>query len=181
MKNKLLAMRNGLTFLWLRVVGFFPSHSIRKFFYRLAGMKIGHRSYIYAGAEIRNARGISIGDDVIVGHRVILDGRCGLTIEDNVNISTGCWIWTMQHDPQSPTFAAVGAPVLISKYSWLAGRVIVLPGVVVAEGVVVASGAVVTKCFDSYVMVGGVPAKVIGQRSRNLNYQLGSDGATPFI
>jgi maltose O-acetyltransferase len=87
----------------------------------------------------------------------------------------------MQHDPQSPTFAAVGGPVTIEKNAWLSGRSVILPNVLVREGTVVASGAIVTKSTEEYTMVGGVPAKKIGERNRDLSYRLGESGATPFI
>lgn len=164
----------------MRLVGFIPSHHLRKYFYRLAGMRIGRRSYIYAGAEIRAPRNIVIGDDVIVGHRAILDGRGGLTIGNNVNLSTGVWIWTLQHDPQSPTFAAVGAPVCVESDAWLSCRTVILPGVTISRGCVVAAGAVVTKTTTHFKIWGGVPAKEIGSRIETIAYRLGETPVTPF-
>jgi maltose O-acetyltransferase len=122
-------------------------------------MKNGRNSYIYSGAEIRAPRNITIGDDCIVGHSAIFDGRNGITIGNNVNISTGAWFWTMQHDPQSPTFAAVGGPIVIEENAWISDRAIVLPNVIIKAGAVVATGSVVTKNVDAYQIVGGVPEK----------------------
>jgi acetyltransferase-like isoleucine patch superfamily enzyme len=45
--------------------------------------------------------------------------------------------------------------------SWLASRVVVLPGVTIGEGAVVCAGAVVARDVDSHTMVGGVPAKLM--------------------
>ena len=42
------------------------------------------------------------------------------------------------------------------------------PGVEIGDGVVIASGAVVTKAAAPYTIVGAVPAKVIGNRYRDI-------------
>jgi maltose O-acetyltransferase len=52
-----------------------------------------------------------------------------------------------------------------------------LPGVTIGRGAVVAAGAVVTKDIPPLSIVGGVPAKVIGERkNKDLNYFLGRSG-----
>jgi acetyltransferase-like isoleucine patch superfamily enzyme len=42
--------------------------------------------------------------------------------------------------------------------------VILLPGVTMGRGSVVAAGAVVTKSFPPFSIIGGVPARIIGNR-----------------
>lgn len=156
-----------------------PSQLLRHAVYRWLGMKIGEGSIVYGRVEIRYPRGISIGPHSSIGHESILDGRGGLTIGASVNLSTGVWIWTGQHDVQSPSFAATFVPVTIGDYAWLGGRVIIMPGVSVGKGAVVASGAVVTKNVEEYTIVAGIPARPIGVRNRDLAYRLGSLG--PFM
>jgi maltose O-acetyltransferase len=135
-------------------------------------MRVAATAVIYGGAEIRSPRRIAIGEHTIVGHRAILDGRYGLEIGRNVNLSTGVWIWTAQHDPQSPDFDSKGAPVIIEDYAWVSSRCVILPGTRVGEGAVVAAGAVVTEDVPPYTIVGGVPASVIGRRTHDLRYEL---------
>ncbi len=84
----------------------------------------------------------------------------------------GVWIWTMEHDPQDPLYRVKGGPVIIEDYVWISCRVVILPGVTIGEGAVVAAGAVVTKDVAPYTIVGGVPAKEIGTRTKDLRYRL---------
>ncbi len=58
LKTILLELWTG--FLWWGV-GFLPFHSLRRFFYRLSGMKIGPQSTIHMMARIYQPAGISIG------------------------------------------------------------------------------------------------------------------------
>lgn len=55
-------------------------------------------------------------------------------------------------------------PIVVEDDVWLGFRVTVLSGVTIGRGAVVAAGSVVTKDVPPYVIVGGVPAKVIKYR-----------------
>jgi acetyltransferase-like isoleucine patch superfamily enzyme len=167
-------LQAGLIFLVLAKVAKVPSHRFRCTVYRSFGMKIGPTAHVYGGLEVREPHRVSIGNGVIVGHDVILDGRGGLSVESNVNISSQTAIWTMTHDPQSSTFEATTAPVVVEKHAWLGFRCTVLPGVRIGEGAVVASGAIVTKDVAPYAIVAGVPARQVGTRSCPIEYDLGA-------
>jgi len=165
--------REGLKFTLLRATGLIPSQHVRRFIYaRIFGLHLDSTAIIYCGAEVRSPRSIRIGRHTSIGHHAILDGRRGLTIGDNVNLSSGVWIWTLEHDPQSPDFGTVGGPVVIEDYAWISCRAVVLPGVRIGKGAVVAAGAVVAKDVPPYAIVGGVLATVIGERMRDLRYEL---------
>ena len=170
---------SGLKFLILLVTGHIPSHRIRCSVYRIFGLKIEKNSYIYGKAEIRSPRQISIGHNTMIGHNAILDGRGGLEIGNNVNMSSGVWIWTVEHDVHDNNFCSVTDRVVIEDYSWISCRTVILPGVRIGYGAVVCAGAVVTKSVEPFSIVAGVPAKKIGEREKNLKYTLGKP--TPFI
>lgn len=57
----------------------------------------------------------------------------------------------------------------------------ILPGVSIGEGAVVAAGAVVTSDVEPWTVVGGVPARKIGNREKKqYNYKPG-DFWIPFV
>ena len=149
-----------------------PLRCFRSWCYKCLGMKIGERSIIYMGLETREPKRVSIGKDTSIGHNCILDGRKGLMIGDHVNLSSEVMIWTLQHDMNDSGFKAVGGAVEIGDYAWVSARVIILPGRKIGKGAVVAAGSVVTKDVEDYAIVGGVPAKKIGERNRDLDYKV---------
>ena len=62
----------------------------------------------------------------------------------------------MTRQPGQPKQVKIGSDV------WIGTGAVVISDV--APGTIVGAGAVVTKAFEPYSILGGVPAKVIGQR-----------------
>ncbi len=130
-------------------------------------------AFLCLGVQMLEPVQVSIGRGSNVGPNCILDGRgAPLRIGDQVGISAHTHIWTLEHDVNSDDFRAVGGAVVLEDYVWLSSRVTVLPGVRIGRGAVVAAGAVVTRDVPPMAIVAGVPARIVGQRSSNLNYQM---------
>lgn len=173
-KRRISAIFLELDNMILRGVGYIPSHHIRRFFYRIEGMKIGRGSSIHMGVVFYDARNITIGKDSIIGENVVLDGRDILKIGNHVDIASEVMIYNAEHDVQDEKFKAVLAPVIIDDYVFIGPRAIILPGVSLGKGAVVAAGAVVTEDVSEMTIVGGVPAKEIGKRNlSDPSYKLG--------
>lgn len=134
---------------------------------------IGKQTNFLMGLEIRKGKNISIGSNCVINKKVLLDGRGGkLTIGNNVDIAQETNIWTLEHDVNDDYHIDKGADVVIEDYVWIASRCTILPGVTIGHGAVVASNCLVTKDVQPMTIVGGVPAKVIGQRKSGLKYNL---------
>ncbi|MDP3888737.1 MAG: acyltransferase [bacterium] len=158
----------------LRWVGFVPCHFTRKFFYNLAGIKIGKGSTIHMGCNFFEPSGISIGEGTIVGNGAFLDGRAPLVIGNHVDIASEVMIYNSEHDVHSEDWRAVELPVMIDDYAFVGPRAIILPGVKIGKGGVVAAGAVVTHDVEPGKIVAGIPAKEIGERKiKDYHYRLG--------
>ena len=158
----------------LRWTGCVPSHSWRRFVYRLSGMKIGKGSVIHMWASFFQPKNIKIGEDTIIGDHCFLDGRASLEIGDHTDIASQVLIYNSEHDLNDEGFKAIEQPVEIGDYVFIGPRALILPGVKIGKGAIIGAGAVVTKDVPVGKIVGGVPAEVIGERElKEFKYRLG--------
>ena len=152
-------------------VAHIPSFRIRQWYYRhFLHYTIGRASSIHMGVFVTGNH-IKIGDNVVVNRNVYLDGRIGITMKNNISISPEAYIVSMDHDPNDPHFATRGGEVVIEDNVWIGARAMILPGVCIGEGAVVSACAVVTKDVEPYQIVAGIPARSIGNRSRQIDYR----------
>jgi len=165
----------------VRFASIIPSNRLRRFALMCMGAKFGKGVVLYSGFEVRFPWKLRVGNGTVIGHNCILDCRGGIVIGSNVNMSSEAAIWTAQHDPQSAEFGIKVASVVIEDRAWLSFRTTVLPGVTVYEGAVLAAHAVATKDLPRFVIAGGIPARVIGQRNEHLTYELADSPYLHFI
>jgi len=168
-----LCLSGLATYIFNQFLMHIPSRHIRLFFFRRLVAKLGRGVGLLMGVELRHGRNVFIGNRVVINKGVLLDGRGGrLVIGDDVDIAQETNIWTLEHDPHSDTHTTKGGDVIIADHVWIASRVTILPGVRIGRGAVVATNSVVTKDVPSMAIVAGVPARVIGQRRSQLDYEL---------
>jgi acetyltransferase-like isoleucine patch superfamily enzyme len=165
-------MRNDLQDFYAEVIGRMPGHNLRLYLYRGLGIRIGKKTSIHRGCRFYAPGNVCISDHTVINRDVLLDGRSHLEIGENVSVSEGVLILTLEHDPNSPEFTTRGGKVVIEDYVFIGARALILPGVTIGRGAVVAAGSVVTQTVPEYQIVGGVPAHPIGQRSPDLRYSL---------
>ena len=121
-----------------KTFGLFPP------FYTDCGKNItvGKNVFINSGCKFQDQGGITIGDDTLIGHNVVLATlNHGIAPEE-------------RHD-------LFPASIHIGKNVWIGANAVVLPGVAIGDHAVIAAGAVVTKDVPANAVVGGIPAKVI--------------------
>lgn len=158
----------------LRWVGHIPLHSVRKLAYMAAGIKIGRFSTLHMWANFFNPLNIQIGEGTIIGDHCFLDGRAPLKIGNYVDIASQVLIYNSEHDLEKEDFSAIKEPVEIGDYVFIGPRAIILPGVKIGNGAIIAAGAVVTDDVPDFAIVGGIPARIIGERkNKDLKYRLG--------
>lgn len=107
-------------------------------------------------------------DNVAIGPYNIINAFDHCTIRKNSMLGPYVNINCADHgmEPGEPMRFQPGSygPVLIEEDCWIGSHAVILKGVTVGEGAIVAAGAVVTRDVPAFAIVGGVPARVIGDR-----------------
>lgn len=109
---------------------------------------------IRTGTYINRLTMLDAAECIDVGRNCMIGPRCHITDHDHGH-AAGVLIQDQER---------VTAPVKIEDDVWIGAGAIILKGVTIGRGAVVGAGAVVTKNVDAGTIVGGVPARVIGQR-----------------
>ena len=103
---------------------------------------IGKHVFMNSGCRFQDQGGISIGDDALIGHNVVMA--------------------TLNHalapEKRSTT---IPAPIVIGNNVWIGANATILGGVTIGDNAVIAAGAVVTKDVPANTVVGGIPARII--------------------
>jgi len=123
---------------------------------------VGKRVYLVNTLLNVESGSIFIGDNTIFGYNVML-----LTGRHHFNKGERISIQLQKKYPEKRFGAGVEVPRKgfdkhIGTGCWIASGAIVSGGVTIGNNVIVASGAVVSRDVPDYAVVGGVPAKVIG-------------------
>lgn len=103
---------------------------------------LGKNVFINAGCKFQDQGGIYIGDNVLIGHNVVL-----ATLNHNEDVKKRGNL--------------IPDPIKIGNDVWIGSNATILSGVNVGDGAIVAAGAVVTKDVEPKTIVGGVPARYI--------------------
>ena len=137
---------------------------VRCFFAKRVISRIGTNVNIERGAVL--SPGVQIGNNSGIGVRAEVYGPA--TIGEAVMMGPEVIIYTRNHKHEAGMpFYRQGfeepVPVSIGNNVWIGRRAMFMPGSSVGSNVVVAAGAVVTGNFGDNVIIGGVPAKIIGK------------------
>jgi maltose O-acetyltransferase len=170
----ILPLRSLLVAVANQIVARLPGHALRRAYYRhVLGWHIGRESSIHQGLVVYGGRGrVSIGErsTVQIGCMFLGVGMAELTIGNDVAIAYRTTIILGGHDIRARDFHMILSPVTIEDHVFIGANATILGGVTLGEGCVVGAGAVVGKDVPPYAIVTGNPAKVIGERPRDLDY-----------
>jgi acetyltransferase-like isoleucine patch superfamily enzyme len=117
---------------------------------------------------------LHIGPACFFNHYAVIDCHFSVEIGKRVMIGPHTYIGDFDHELALPddgdgvAMPVTGktAAVRLEDDVWVGAGAVILKGVVVGRGAVVAAGSVVTRDVPPISIVGGVPARVIGERKR---------------
>lgn len=112
-------------------------------------ISIGEHVLINRGTYVTAHDEVSIGDGALIGPYVV--------------INSGNHRYADRSRPMRQQNHET-APIVIGDDVWIGGHAVVLMGVELGRGCIVGAGAVVTRDVAPFAIVGGVPARQIGER-----------------
>lgn len=142
-------------------------------------VRTGRRTWLAEDVVIETEGRVAIGEGTTVQRRCTLNGHTRIgahcILAPDVFISSGTHPFReVPHLPirlqeqrlgQDPEAARrTDRPVWVQDDCWLGTHAVVCPGVILGRGTVVGANAVVTRSFPPYSVIGGIPARLIGQR-----------------
>jgi acetyltransferase-like isoleucine patch superfamily enzyme len=126
---------------------------------------------IHPTASLRCGRNITVGRNAHINQYCCIwaSENSKIVLGDDLLMGPGVKIFSSNHGSSLGTPMNVQPPVerdiVIGNDVWLGANVVVVAGVTIGDGAIVAAGSVVTKDIPPRVVVGGIPAKVLRERS----------------
>lgn len=132
----------------------------------IPGTRISSHTFIdYPGS-------LSLAQGVYIGHFNVLEASHGLTIEEGVQVTTHCVITTHSSHQSIRLYGSsyagkemigyVKGSVTVGKYSFIGPHSTVMPGTIIGKGSLVHAYSYVKGEFPDFSIIGGNPAKVLG-------------------
>lgn len=119
---------------------------------------------------ISDAKEITIGKHVRINENVFLQGKISIgdfvMIAPNVAIHSSTHIYDSTDVPMVTMGLSKKRKVIIEDDVWIGRNALILPGIKIGKGSIIGANSVVTKHIEQYSIVGGVPAKLIGNRKQ---------------
>jgi acetyltransferase-like isoleucine patch superfamily enzyme len=143
-----------------------------------AGSLTISKNFVAEGNVIISPRGgsIRIGSHCYIGPNVVIQSFANskISIGNHVMIASNSSIYASDHITTSISIpmkaqGEQGCGIVIGDDVWIGANAVILDGVKIGRGAVVSAGAVVTKSVEPYMIVAGVPAKVIKARGNKLD------------
>jgi len=118
------------------------------------------------GLEVAPGGMIVLGSGVFVGRNTVIVAKERVEIGDRTLIGEHCSIRDQDHhvDPavRVRETQSINAPVVLEPNVWVGAGVRILRGCHIGTGTVVAANAVVRESAPAGVVIGGVPARILG-------------------
>lgn len=141
----------------------------------------GNNVNIKSGCRFFSVKQLYIGNDVYIGPDAWIDAQGSVTIMDGTIVGPRLKIYSASHNYRSEKQIPydeiiVSGPVVVGANTWIGGDVIIVPGVSIGEGCVIGAGAVVTSNHPPCTILGGNPARKIGERDPAIYQKLKAEG-----
>lgn len=135
---------------------------VRRLFSRLSGQEIDDTFGLFPPFYTDCGKNITVGKNVFINACCRFQDQGGITIGDEVLIGHNTTIATLNHDINPYTRGNLTpSPVKIGNRVWIGSDCTILPGVTIGDGAIIGAGSVVTKSIPANSIAVGNPCRVI--------------------
>jgi acetyltransferase-like isoleucine patch superfamily enzyme len=106
---------------------------------------------------VQNKAGLRLGRYTDIGAFTYINAKCGVTIEDEVQIGSHCSIYSVS------TIDNKTAPVILKRNCRIGTHSTIMPGVTIGENAIIGAHSFVTRNIPADCVAFGVPARVVRQ------------------
>lgn len=145
---------------------------IRYFFIKRILQKCGNGVRVNSKCYFGDGSRLVVGDRTLLGLNARLGGK--IRLGNDVIMGPDVVLMAISHAydrldiPINQQGSTQEQEIVIGDDVWIGTRVVIMPGVKIGSHSIIGSNAVVTKSFEAYSIIGGVPAKLIKSR-KNVN------------
>jgi acetyltransferase-like isoleucine patch superfamily enzyme len=166
------------------IINLILRYKYRNFKFQSEGSGCSYKGY---SSSFPYSERISIGNNVFIGEKALLDGAGYITLGNGVILAPEVCIYSRTHNFDSEDLNALPfdnkilvAEVKIGDYVWIGRRAIILPGVSIGKAAVIGAGAVVSRDVPDNAVVVGNPGKVVKFRNCSIVDRL-LESEEPFV
>lgn len=133
-------------------------------------IRLGHNVILRKSVMLGGRGLIEIGSNTILNEGVIIAANEKVSIGENCLFAPRAYILDVDHkfsDSEIPVSEQgyETSPVEIQSNGWVGANAVITRGVVLGKGCVVGANSVVTKSFQANSIIGGIPAKILRERT----------------
>lgn len=144
---------------------YMPFSSIKIFWLRMFGAKIGRAVVIKPKVNIKYPWRLKIGNNSWVGENVWIDNLDDVEIGNNVCISQGAMLLCGNHDYKKSSFDLITGKIILEDGSWVGAKAVVCPGTILKTHSVLTVGSVASGTLEPYSVYSGNKAVKVKERS----------------
>ncbi|HLQ83963.1 MAG TPA: acyltransferase [Pseudogracilibacillus sp.] len=132
--------------------------------------KCGNNVAVFPNVYLRNIEKLEIGDNVSIHPMCYIEASGEINIGDDVSIAHGSTIMSEEHiftdlNLNIKDQGCEYKKTILENNVWIAAGSRILAGTIIGTGSIIAAGAVVKGVVKPNVIMGGVPAKILKERS----------------
>ena len=146
-----------------------PIPHFRGFLLRPAFKSCGRNLYVSRRVTINFPNCLQIGNDVCIATGCWIHAWGGIVLEDEVQVGPYAVVVSGDHTQLDGSYRfgqSERAPIRLCHGSWVAAHATVTKGVVIGRGALLAANSVATHDIPPFAIAGGVPARIIHEKSQ---------------